>query len=112
MLFRSDKTEDFVSSPGEFTGAIKNARLRKGGIEKMHYCYICNAAIHPNAISMEHEKDKVSGGAADVENAQFSHPSCNSFKAELLGILNSQDLQAWRSVPTPKCLCAAPELLS
>jgi len=106
---RTEEPGEFVSTPGEFTDGIKNARLRKGGIEKLHNCGICKAPIHPNAISMGHGIDKVSGGAADVKNAEFEHPFCNSSKAELLRIFSSQDSEAWRSVPTPKCLSVAIE---
>jgi hypothetical protein len=102
---RAEDRGDYVSSPGEFSPAIKNARLRKGGLAKLHNCAICKAPIHPNAISMGHEIDKSDGGAADVQNVEFEHPFCNSSKAELLAIFNNQDAQAWRSVPTPKCLC-------
>jgi hypothetical protein len=56
---------------------------------------------------MGHDIDKKDDGAADVQNAEFEHPFCNSSKAELLAIFNNQDAQAWRNVPTPKCLSAA-----
>jgi hypothetical protein len=109
---RVETASDFVSSSDGFTDSIRNARLRKGGMGKLHTCAICKAAIHPNAISMGHDVDKSAGGASDVGNAEFEHPFCNSSKVELLAIFDSPDAQAWRSVPTPKCLSAASAPLS
>jgi hypothetical protein len=103
---RLETIGDFVSTPGDFSSAIKNAKLRKAGMGKLDYCEICEAPIHPNALSHDHEKDKSEGGSASVENDAFVHPFCNSSKKELLGILRNPDPQAWRSVPTPKFLAA------
>jgi hypothetical protein len=99
---------DFPGTQSEFSTAVKNAKLRKAGLEKVHSCHICGAAIHPNAISMEHYVDKKHGGTSNLANAEFSHPYCNSEKDALQAIFKSSDPEAWSSVPTPKVLCQQP----
>ena len=105
---RDQTPNEFPASEGDATTAIKNAKIRKEGIEKVHLCHICNSAIHPNAISMEHKEDLKHGGKSSVENIGFSHPYCNSDKEALQAIFKNADPEAWRNVPTPKILCQQP----
>jgi hypothetical protein len=41
-------------------------------------CKLCGARIDKKAMQLDHEKDKADGGAADIDNSQWTHPYCNS----------------------------------
>jgi hypothetical protein len=41
-------------------------------------CGICGSTIHLNSISIDHIERKQDGGMGVVENAQLSHPFCNT----------------------------------
>lgn len=41
-------------------------------------CKICGAALHINAMTVDHIKRKRDGGLATVENGQLTHPYCNT----------------------------------
>ena len=41
-------------------------------------CKICGGYIHKNSISIDHKIRKEDGGGGTVENAQISHPYCNT----------------------------------
>lgn len=44
----------------------------------LNRCCICSAAIHFNSISIDHIVRKQDGGLGTVDNAQLSHPFCNT----------------------------------
>ncbi|MBH8564682.1 HNH endonuclease [Nostoc sp. CENA67] len=39
---------------------------------------ICGASLHINSISVDHIKRKVDGGLGTLDNAQLTHPFCNT----------------------------------
>lgn len=41
-------------------------------------CQICNGLMHRNSISIDHKIRKQDGGWGDSDNAQLTHPFCNS----------------------------------
>lgn len=45
---------------------------------KATYCKICGGLLHRNAISVDHIERKQDGGKATIENAQLTHPYCNT----------------------------------
>jgi hypothetical protein len=83
---REQVAGEFVSGESEFTSGIKNAIIRKAGLEKLHLCAICGAPIHPNAISFDHCEDKKFGGKGTISNGAFTHPFCNTTKDQLIPI--------------------------
>ena len=61
-----------------FSQDAKNVMLLNGVLEKAFVCNICHARIDKKAMQADHIVDKSAGGAADIDNGQWSHPYCNS----------------------------------
>ena len=62
----------------EFSSDSKSAVFMKEAFTNLLRCKICNGAIHVNSISIDHIVPKRDGGLGIAENAQLSHPYCNS----------------------------------
>jgi hypothetical protein len=78
---RPESTEERKSfNRGTKTAAYFEAAL-PGGVR----CRLCGALIHKNSLQIDHIVEKREGGAADMSNAQVSHPFCNSIKDHLPG---------------------------
>lgn len=67
-----------AGNSGSFSTSTKTAafiaELATNGLR----CGICEALLHKNSIQTDHIVDKKHGGGAHLENAQISHPYCNS----------------------------------
>jgi len=66
------------TSKKDFNKNKKSAVFIKEAIENAPKCKICGGLIHRNAISIDHIKRKRDGGMATLENAQITHPFCNT----------------------------------
>ena len=62
----------------DFTTEKKSAIFLKEALKNTPKCKICNGLIHRNSISIDHIERKRDGGVADINNAQLTHPYCNS----------------------------------
>lgn len=51
----------------------------QGGVR----CGICGALVHINSMQFDHVVDVKAGGGTGMQNAQVSHPYCNSIKSSL-----------------------------
>jgi hypothetical protein len=71
-------TERKAFNRGTKTAAFFEAALPAGA-----RCRIYGALIHKNSIQFDHVVAKRDRGAADMSNAQVSHPFCNSIKDHL-----------------------------
>lgn len=62
----------------DFSRETKSAAFIKEALDSALKCKICNGYIHKNAISIDHIVRKEDGGSGKLENAQLTHPYCNS----------------------------------
>lgn len=77
-FIRINETEDFSVTSKDFSDETKSSVFITEALEKALRCKICNARIHTNSISFDHKTRKEDGGLGEIENAQISHPYCNS----------------------------------
>jgi hypothetical protein len=61
-----------------FSQDAKNSKLLSDVLETAFVCTMCRARIDKKAMHLDHVKDKSKGGAADIDNAEWAHPFCNS----------------------------------
>lgn len=73
-----NETEEFVITSNNFSDETKSSVFITEALNNALRCKICNARIHTNSISFDHKQRKEDGGIGDIENAQLSHPFCNS----------------------------------
>ena len=66
-----------VTSP-KFSSTAKSAAYIRDALSSAPTCKICGGLVHVNAISFDHIQRKREGGLGTVDNAQLSHPYCNS----------------------------------
>ena len=61
-----------------FSRSVKSAafvsELLTGGVR----CRICDALLHRNSMQTDHKVRREDGGGAGLQNAQVSHPFCNT----------------------------------
>jgi hypothetical protein len=62
----------------EFSTETKSAVFLRDALQNPLRCKICNGLIHFNSISIDHITRKQDGGLGTVDNAQLSHPYCNT----------------------------------
>lgn len=61
-----------------FNSGTKTATYFATALEGCARCAICGARVHRNSINFDHKDRARDGGAADMSNAQVTHPYCNS----------------------------------
>jgi hypothetical protein len=61
-----------------FTSERKSAVFLRQAIDSAPRCGICKARVHRTSISIDHVKRIADGGLGSTDNAQLSHPYCNS----------------------------------
>lgn len=61
-----------------FDRATKSATFLREALASPVRCAICGAMVHMNSIHVDHIDRRRDGGSAAVENAQLSHPYCDS----------------------------------
>lgn len=69
--------DEFEHSP-DFSREIKSKAFIKAALDGAVRCNICNGLLHKNSISIDHIIRKEDGGRGDSDNAQITHPYCNS----------------------------------
>jgi HNH endonuclease len=62
----------------KFSRETKSATFLKEALQSAIRCKICGGFLHFNSISIDHIVRKADGGLGVVDNAQLSHPYCNS----------------------------------
>ena len=76
------KVEGAEPDPGEtgkdFNRATKSAAFLRDALENPLRCRICRGLIHVNSISVDHGERKQDGGIGALDNAQLTHPYCNT----------------------------------
>ena len=74
LLSEKEKT----TSVKDFSTIKKSAVFIREALQKTPKCKICDGLIHRNSISIDHIQRKEDGGVASIENAQLTHPYCNT----------------------------------
>ena len=88
-------TEEDRVTRSNFSTETKSAAYLRTAIETAPRCGICGARVHKKAISIDHVLAKRAGGLGSVDNAQVTHPYCNT------GYKEMKDAQAQKSSITP-----------
>lgn len=71
-------TDEDIKYGRNFTKATKNAVFIKEALAAELTCGICGARLYFKAISHDHKVRKIDGGTGAPENAQLTHPYCNT----------------------------------
>jgi hypothetical protein len=69
------KVNDFRKG---FDTEVKSAAFLRDAIKGAARCKICQSLIHVNSISIDHIERRRDGGLGVLDNAQLTHPYCNS----------------------------------
>lgn len=75
LLFEKSKP---VTQSTDFSRETKSAVFLRDALHNPLRCQICNGLIHFNSIHVDHIVRKEDGGLGASENAQLTHPYCNS----------------------------------
>jgi 5-methylcytosine-specific restriction endonuclease McrA len=65
---------------GKFSRKTKSAAFLAEALKSPLRCALCDGLIHTNSISVDHIQARRDGGLAIINNAQLTHPYCNSIK--------------------------------
>jgi hypothetical protein len=76
LTLMTDK--EIITTQTDFSTNKKSAVFIQETIRSAPRCKICNGLIHRNSISIDHIHRKVDGGVASIDNAQLTHPYCNT----------------------------------
>jgi hypothetical protein len=68
----------------DFSRETKSEAYISKAISSALRCEICNGYLHSHSISIDHKERKEDGGKGNVENAQLTHPYCNTGYKEYL----------------------------
>ncbi|HEY9605299.1 MAG TPA: DUF262 domain-containing protein [Allocoleopsis sp.] len=71
-----DKNSNINSK--NFSRETKSAAFIREALCGIPKCKICNGYLHRNSISIDHIQRKEDGGLGSLENAQLTHPYCNT----------------------------------
>lgn len=78
LRFLREITDEDIKYGRNFSTESKNAAFFREAMQKELRCAICNARLHFKSISMDHATRKQDGGDGSPNNAQLTHPYCNS----------------------------------
>ncbi len=62
----------------DFSTEVKSSAYIREALATRVRCGICNARLHENAITVDHIQRKRDDGLGTLDNAQLTHPYCNS----------------------------------
>jgi hypothetical protein len=71
-------------SPTRYSTPVKSGLVVQELLPAAMRCPICSGVIPSQAISIDHKQRKEDGGVASEENAQITHPYCNTGYKEWL----------------------------
>lgn len=71
-------------TPTKFSTQVKSGLVAQELLEKAHRCPICKGLVPSKAISIDHVTRLEDGGLSTAENAQITHPYCNTGYKERL----------------------------
>lgn len=62
----------------EFSSEIKSAAFIREALANAVTCKICGGRLHMKSVSIDHITRKSQGGLGEIDNAQLTHPYCNT----------------------------------
>lgn len=74
---KSDATNEARVST-DFSKNIKSGAYLSQALINAPKCKICGGLLHSKSISIDHIQRKQDGGSGNIENAQLTHPYCNT----------------------------------
>lgn len=77
-FLKPDESEIEKTLRKDFSTDVKSTSFIRDALKSPLRCKICNGLIHTNSISIDHIERKEDGGLGNPENAQLTHPFCNS----------------------------------
>ena len=77
-ILKDASLEKEEASSSTFSRAVKTATFIKEALKNTPKCAICGGLLHKSSISIDHINRKVEGGLGNSDNAQLTHPYCNS----------------------------------
>lgn len=72
-----DSNPDFEIGKS-FSKNVKSEVFLRNALQGAPKCKICNGLLHQKSISIDHIKRKEDGGTGSSDNAQLTHPYCNT----------------------------------
>lgn len=79
-FIKTNDIEDNEIESDSFSEETKSSVFITEALDQALRCKICGARIHTNSISFDHIKRKSEWWIGTTENAQLTHPYCNSIK--------------------------------
>ncbi|WGO97845.1 DUF262 domain-containing protein [Saccharophagus degradans] len=73
-----EEAHQSTTASSSFSKSTKSAAYISEAISNAPRCKICGGILHQKSISIDHKIRKEDGGDGSVNNAQLSHPYCNS----------------------------------
>lgn len=80
-LIKDQPTKTDKSKP--FSQDLKQWAFLKAALDTAILCPLCGARIDVKAMQLDHATDLKRGGLGDGDNAQWTHPYCNSIKDKI-----------------------------
>lgn len=77
-ILKDASLEKEEASSSTFSRAVKSATFIKEALKNTPKCAICGGLLHKSSISIDHINRKAEGGLGNSDNAQLTHPYCNS----------------------------------
>ncbi|OGO21713.1 MAG: hypothetical protein A2Z28_01635 [Chloroflexi bacterium RBG_16_51_9] len=84
LKFLRETTTEDKEYGKDFSTETKSTVYLREAIDKSLRCTICNARLHFKSISFDHKDRKEDGGLGIPDNAQLTHPYCNTGYKEML----------------------------
>jgi len=84
LKFLHEPVAENIEYGKTFSVDTKSAAYLREAIDKSPRCAICNARLHFKSISFDHKGRKEDGGLGTPDNAQLTHPYCNTGYKEML----------------------------
>ncbi|MBI4302685.1 MAG: DUF262 domain-containing protein [Chloroflexi bacterium] len=84
LRYLTETTPEMKEYGKDFSTSTKSAVYIRDAIDKSLRCTICNARLHSKSISFDHKERKHDGGVGTPDNAQMTHPYCNTGYKEWL----------------------------
>lgn len=76
--YLTKQIENNDNNTKDFSREVKSAVFIKEALSNAIKCKICSGYIHQNSISIDHKTRKQDGGMGTINNAQITHPYCNT----------------------------------
>jgi Protein of unknown function DUF262/HNH endonuclease len=77
LKMKGKNSESDIQSK-DFSRETKAAAFIRDALSGVPQCKICGGYLHSHSISIDHKKRKADGGLGSLDNAQLTHPYCNT----------------------------------